>query len=319
MTHTFGQLFPFAYDETVDPYSERRDGLLSKQRAAGGVPKLIFTNTSAEYWRGDASLTHVDPTGAEDLAPAEDTRIYHFAGTQHGAGSLPQKDRNPNEGTRGRYGFNVVDYTPLLRAALSNLDAWVTNGTEPPPSVHPRLADGTLVEQPVTLQTFKALPTQATPDPDKAWGIRELNLGPRAYEGIAEFPVKLGRRYPRLVPAVDGDGNEVTGIRLPDITVPVATNTGWNPRHPETGAPELIISMMGQTRFFPKTAAERQATNDPRASLEERYAGRDAYLEAVRQEAQRLVDERYVLAEDVPMIIDNASARWDAALGSNGA
>jgi hypothetical protein len=319
MTHTFGQLFPFADDETVDPYSERRDGLLAKLRADGSTPKLIYTNTSAEYWRGDAALVHIDPTGAEDLPGAPETRVYHFAGTQHGAGSLPQKDRNPNEGTRGRYGFNVVDYAPLLRAALTNLDAWVTHGTEPPPSTHPRLADATLVEQPVTLKTFETLPGQAVPDASKSWGIRELNLGPRVGEGIAEFPVKLGRRYPRLVPAVDADGNEVTGIRLPDITVPVATNTGWNPRHPDTGAPELIISMMGQTRFFPATAAQRRAKNDPRASLEERYTGKDAYLQAVRQAAERLVEQRYVLAEDVPMLLDNASSRWDAALAANGA
>ena len=121
------------------------------------------------------------------------------------------------------------------------------------------------------------------------------------------------------MPAVDADGNEVTGVRLPDITVPVATNTGWNPRHPDTGSPELIISMMGQTRFFPKTAAQRQAANDPRASLEERYAGgKAAYLDSVRQAAERLVGERYVLAEDVPMLLDNASARWDAAMAANG-
>jgi hypothetical protein len=318
MTHTFGQLFPFANEETVDPYSERRDGLLSKLRASDAVPKLIYTNTSAEYWRGDASLVHIDPTGSEDIDPGPEARVYHFAGTQHQAGSLPQKDRNPNEGTRGRYGFNVVDYGPLLRAALTNLDAWVTDGTEPPPSAHPRLTDGTLVEQPVTLNTFATLPGQATPDADKAWGIRELNLGPRASEGIAAFPAKLGRRYPRLVPAVDADGNEVTGVRLPDITVPVATNAGWNPRHPDTGSPELIISMMGQTRFFPKTAAQRQAANDPRASLEERYAGgKAASLDSVRQAAQRLVDQRYVLAEDVTMLLDNASARWDAAMAAN--
>ena len=99
-------------------------------------------------------------------------------------------------------------------------------------------------------------------------------------EGIGRYPARLGRSYPMLVPAVDADGNEVAGVRLPDLTVPVATHTGWNPRHPETGAPEQIIPMMGFTRFFPATRAAREPDGDPRPSIEERYASKDDYLHA---------------------------------------
>jgi hypothetical protein len=116
------------------------------------------------------------------------------------------------------------------------------------------------------------------------------------------------------VPAVDADGNEVAGVRLPDLTVPVGTHAGWNPRHPDTGAPDQIISMMGWTRFFPSTRTAREATNDPRLSIEERYASKDAYLQQVRDEAQKLVEQRYLLQEDVDLVVTNASARWDAAL-----
>jgi hypothetical protein len=230
------------------------------------------------------------------------------------SGSLPQGDFNANEGIRGRYGFNVVDYSPLLRAALTNLDSWAREGIEPPPSVHPRLEDGTLASQGEALRPFENLPDLAVPDPERLWAIRELDLGPDAARGIGRYPAKAGRFYARLVPAVDADGNEVGGLRLPDLTVPVGTNTGWNPRHPETGAPEQIISMMGFTRFFPATRADQERAGDPRTPIEERYPSKEAYLARVRGEAMELVSKRYMLAEDLDVVLENASVRYDAAL-----
>jgi hypothetical protein len=115
---------------------------------------------------------------------------------------------------------------------------------------------------------------------------------------------------------VDADGNEVAGLRLPDLTVPVGTHTGWNLRAPETGAPEQVVPMQGFTRFFASTRSQREATGDPRPSLEERYESRESYLQRVRAEAERLVGERYVLAEDVERIIASAAERYDLAFGS---
>jgi hypothetical protein len=311
ITPGFGGLFPYADDEATDPYSGKTDGLLKRQRARGGVPRLFYTNTSAEYWRGDASLVHIDATGKRDLTPNPETRFYHFAGTQHSAGSLPQRDRDPNEGSRGRYAFNVVDYGPLLRAALINLDAWASQGVEPPASAHSTLRDGTLVEAATVLQTFAKLPDASVPDPERIGALYELDLGPGVAEGVGAYPAGLGRRYPRLLPAVDADGNEVAGVRLPDISVPVATHTGWNPRHPETGSPENIIQMQGTSRFFAATREERQQGGDPRPSLAERYASREDYLACVREAAQRLVDQRYLLPEDLEIVVENCAARYD--------
>jgi alpha/beta hydrolase family protein len=314
LTPGFGNTFPFADDEMPDPFSERRDGLLKRQRERGGVPKVIYTNTSAEYWRGDAALTHVDPGGQSDLEPAPEARIYHFASCQHGAGSLPQKDVNPNEGTRGRYGFNLIDYVPLLRAALLNLDRWASEGVEPPPSCHPRLGDGTLVSHADALAVFKKISDGAVPDTAHLWGVNELDLGANAAEGIGRYPAKIGRPYARLVPDVDADGNDRAGIRLPDLSVPLATNAGWNLRHPETGAPEQVIAMMGQTRFFARKRTERTENGDPRPSLEERYTGKDDFLRRVRDEASKLAAERYILDEDVELLMELASARYDLAV-----
>ncbi|MPZ98630.1 MAG: response regulator [Dehalococcoidia bacterium] len=310
----FGHLAPFTDAPTPDPFTGKREGLLDRQRAAGGAPKVVYTNTSAEYWRGDGALGHLDAADMRDVAAPPDVRIYHFAGTQHGPGSLPQSRLAAAEGASGRFGFNVVDYAPLLRAALVNLDRWAGEGVEPPPSRHATLADGTAAPRERVLDAFDALPSVVTPDRDRLWVLREVDLGPDATKGIGRYPAVEGREYPCLVAAVDGDGNEIAGIPLPDIAVPVATHAGWNLRHPDTGAPEQQMAMQGFTRFFARTRADREATGDPRPSLEERYASRDAYLDRVREAAEHLVEEGYLLKEDIALVVANCAERYDAAL-----
>src|SRR4029434_6707262 len=106
---------------------------------------LVLTTTWAGSCGGDASLVHTDVEGIRDVASRPTTRLYLFAGCQHTPGTLPPPDADPNTGSRRLQTFNVVDYAPLLRAALVNLDRWVTAGVEPPPSVVPRLADRSAV------------------------------------------------------------------------------------------------------------------------------------------------------------------------------
>ena len=106
------------------------------------MPKIFFTNSSTEYWRGDASLIHTDAEGDKDVPLSATVRLYHFAGTQHSAGALPLTDTNPVDGTRGQQALNSVDYNPLLRAALTRVDEWVNDGKDPPPSWYPCLANG---------------------------------------------------------------------------------------------------------------------------------------------------------------------------------
>jgi hypothetical protein len=312
-TPGFGHLFPFADNEMTDAHTGRRSGLLSRQTELGGVPRIFYTNTSAEYWRGDGSLVHVDGLAGRDLDQAEGTRVYHFGGTQHGPGSLPQGQFNETDGCRGRHGFNVVDYRPLIRAALVNLDRWVSEGVEPPPSSHPRLDDGTAVTREEVLASFGPVPDEIKPAPEKLWVLREVDLGPDADSGVGRYPVREGRVYPCFVSAVDSDANETAGIRLPDIAVPVATHAGWNTRAPETGAPDQIVPMQGISLFFAPDAGSRKAAGDSRPSLRERYGSRDEYLGRVREHALRLVDERYLLEEDVDVVVDACARRYDAA------
>jgi hypothetical protein len=311
-TPSFGHLMPFADDPQTDPLTGETGGLLDRQRALGGVPKVYAVNTSAEYWRGDASLIHGDIAGTRDVEPPADVRCYLFAGTQHGPGSVPLQHVNAADGATGVNGFNAVDYSPLTRAALLNLDRWVSEEADPPPSAFPRLGNGTAATADKVLERFRAVPGVTVPNPERRLSIWRTDLGPTAAEGVATLPAKLGERYQTFVSQVDGDLNELGGIQLPDLTVPVASYTGWNPRAPETGGAGQILSMQGSTLPFAATRAERERLGDPRPSIEERYRDREDYLTRVRAAAEVLARQRYILEEDVDVVVANAAERYDA-------
>ena len=151
----------------------------------------------------------------------------------------------------------------------------------------------------------------AAPAPERFVRPAALDFGPDIERGIAVVPPKAGAQYKVYVSAIDADGNEAAGIRLPDVAVPLATVTGWNPRHPDQGAPGDLMQMMGSTLPFARTRAEREQRGDPRLSIAERYASRAAYLEAAREAAQKLVAARYLLAEDIESIVERAGKRWE--------
>ena len=112
----------------------------------------------------------------------------------------------------------------------------------------------------------------------------------------------------------DEDGNEISGIKMPDISVPIATHTGWNLRSPETGSPEQLISMIGISSTFPISKAQRESTNDPRLSIKERYASKELYLRKVRKEADKLADDGYIIPKDTEVIVENCLDRYEKAM-----
>ena len=305
-----GRSFPFHDTRQTDPDSGRTDGLLARLDAAGKTPKILLTNTSAEYWSGHASLIHTTMDGAADLPPSDNVRIYLYAGTQHGPGQLNLFDVDVREGPKGQQLDNSVDYRPLLRAALKNVERWAIDGVEPPASSHPRLDDGTAVPAPELEATFRSLPGVNFPEVLKH--VHRADFGPDAPNGLVQPAPTSNEPYPNFVPAVDADGNEVAGIRLPDLAVPLATYAGWNLRHPDSGAPGQIMPQIGSTIPFPATRDDREATGDPRPSIEERYASKDDYLVRVREAAQSLIDARYLLPEDLETVTDQAAQRYEA-------
>ncbi len=111
--------------------------------------------------------------------------------------------------------------------------------------------------------------------------------------------------YPTFVPKVDADGNEIAGVRVPDVAAPIATFTGWGVRAPEFGGPDGCEGF-GQRIDFATTAAERASTGDPRLSLAERYHDHAGYVAAVTTAAKELESQGFLLPQDADAYISAA-------------
>ena len=300
-------LFPFTDLPESDLASGARGALHHRLAARNSPLKVMYTNTSAEYHRGDASLIHTDPDGKGDFAHGGNVRIYHFAGTEHGLGVWPPTDSQPAPADatgaidRSQSIRNVINYGPLLRACLVNLDRWVRDGVEPPPSRHPRIGDGTAVPPATLAAVFDRIPGAHYPQHHAV--PQRLDFG--------TLPPQPGPAWGSRVAAVDDDGNERGGIILPEIAVPLAAFTGWNLRHPEIGGAEQRLQFAGSTLPFARTRAAREQRGDPRPSIEERYRSREEYLGRVRAAAVSLVSQRYLLDEDVDVCLAAAGRLWD--------
>jgi hypothetical protein len=184
----------------------------------------------------------------------------------------------------------------------------VQENVDPPLSAVPRVGDLTGVPHESLEKTFAAIP--GTRFPDHIERPMRLDFGPDWAHAPA-LPPKTGAKFSTLVSAVDADGNEVAGIRPVELAAPLATFCGWNPRHPEQGAPGDIMSMMGSTLPFARSAAERAQRGDPRPSIAERYGTRDDYLARAHAAAEALVKDRHMLAEDVDAVVARAGRLWD--------
>src|SRR5579871_42771 len=193
---------------------------------------------------------------------------------------------------------------------IANMDAWVRSNTPPPDSSYPKIADGTLV--PLRDYAFPAIP--GVNQPHEANAAYPLDFGPHWREGVLAIePPKVGAPFPVLVPAVDADGNERDGVRLPEIAVPLATYTGWNLRDPSIGAPDQRVAFEVSYIRFSRTADERQKTGDPRKSIAERYAGRDDYLGRYAKALDDLVKQRWILPDDREMLMKRGEQEWAEA------
>jgi hypothetical protein len=224
-------------------------------------------------------------------------RTYFFAGNQHGPSAFP-----PPEG-QGQQKANPTDYWWNMRALVLAMDRWVREGTEPPPSQYPQLGNGSLVK--AATVAFPAISGVQSP--------RTLTPGLRMSTELAPGSAGAGAPLPFLVPQVDVDGNERAGIRLPEVTVPLATYTGWNFRNSRIGGTDQLVSLLGSYIPFAQTKTEREARHDPRPSIEERYASRDQYMDLINKAAAALVKDGYLLAQDVPSVTKRAADHWELA------
>lgn len=293
--------FPFAYNVVHDPVTDQTDGRLRRCLDNDTCPRILEANSSNEYWVKASSLLHTDTLG-DDLPDPPNVRLYLFSSFPHSGGSR-QRGNGICQQPR-----NTLEAEPVLRALLVALDEWVTSGKEPPASRVPRRADGTLVEAlPREHLGFPAIPGVHYDGLLSTGDL--LDFGPRAGDGVLSvLPPEITEPYPALVPRTDADGNDMAGIRVPDVAAPLATYTGWAVRAAEYAGNDLCDAA-GQELAFPGTRADRLAQGDPRPSIEERYGGRDGYVSAVGQAVRGLQQDRLLLAEDAERIIVAARTR----------
>jgi len=296
-------IFPFTDVAERDPETGITDGLLAHAGSPELLPKIFYTNSDYEYWGRAASLIHTTVDGVADAPLMDNVRIYMLASGQHGPAAFP-----PTQ-TIGQQRNNPLDYRWAMKALLVAMDRWVATGAEPPPSRYPQIRDNTLVA-PEKLRFPKVPGVMTTTTPHLAY---RADYGPTfGTAGVVTIePPRIGKAFPILVPQVDADGNDIAGIRMPELSVPLATYTGWNLFNERSGPTSVLSSMQGSYVPLPRTNADRTRDKDPRPSIEERYRDKDAYVSQVTKAAQELVGQRYLLAEDVPAIARNAARHWD--------
>ena len=309
--------FPFANVTTHDPITRDTDSRYQTCERTHTCPLGVEIYSANEYWVKSASLLHTTPDGAKDLPDSKFTRNYFMSSMRHGTGNAGT-DNAPNRGLCQQRD-NPLNSAPVQRALFIALDEWATKGEEPPRSRVPKLKDGTLVPPlPQSGMGFPNIPSPFadTPGPLVTYtGLKttryHFDYGLNFYEtGIATvnpplFPfttpsyqddARNGPIYPSFIPKTDSDGNDIAGVRLADVTVPLATYTGWALRRGAQASDGCEAN--GQFIPFAKTEADRAKTNDPRPSVEARYKTFADYHGKVRSALEQMVSDRLLLCED---------------------
>ena len=290
--------FPFSYAACTDHLTGRTDAICKRPETD---PLIFHSQSATEYWQRRGSLVHTDTEG-NDLEQPAGVRVYFWSSAPHVA--------DPNQGApvRGvcRNLGNVVQTSMLFRALLDAMDRWASDGTEPPASRIPKRGDGTLVGMDEWRARFPAIPGVATPRGPSALPL--YDFGPQAEDGVqSTLPPEIvaSDGYAVLVPAVDADGNDVAGVRVPMVAAPLATYTGWNLRGRGHGE-GAMHEFSGSTIPLPDTESVRAATGDPRRSIEQRYGDAARYVAAIVDAAERLVADGLMLEEDVARVEERA-------------
>jgi Alpha/beta hydrolase domain len=307
-------LFPFANVSTTDPFTGITDSRYAKCQTTNTCPLGVEIYSGNEYWVKTASLLHTTPDGSTDLPDSPFSRDYFMSSMQHGTGSATSR------GACQQFG-NPLSSNPVQRALWLALDKWSVLNVAPPPSMVPRLDNGTM-----TLPASTGFPTNIpdpfgeTPNGKVTYtGLKttrhRFNLGanfyttgiPTIFPPVITPPLEIettvplpgnvnGPVYPSYAPKTDSDGNDIAGVRLPDVTVPIATYTGWALR----SGPQANDGCESTGQFIPfaTTAAARGASGDPRPSVAERYPTFDTYDVQVKTAITSMIKQRTMLCED---------------------
>jgi hypothetical protein len=305
-------------------------GILDRCTKSNTCPKVIEHFGSAEVWALKLTPEWVGTDAKADLPLPDGVRRYYIASSTHGGGAGGFDSSLPGVGLptsgpacpgnnfgSGVLPANPVPHTQTVNALRVHFRDWVMKGTAPPPSRYPMLADGTLARADKAALGFPTLPgLRATaPEADFIMPVHDYDWGPQfsPQDGsgvVSHAPPRIKRTLMMMAPKVDADGNERGGVPVVLLDAPLGTYLGWNitaggamPFHQGQ-----ICNYVGGMIPFARSAAERQARNDPRPSLEERYGSHEGYVERVRAAAARALEQKFLLPEDARALIDAAQA-----------
>jgi hypothetical protein len=289
-------IFPFTDLPQTDPVTKATDGILVRAQKDDVVPKIFYTNSAYEYYGRAASLMQTTLDGSADAPLAPLTRLYVMAGGNHGPGSVP-----PGKSSNTQYLNNANDYGWIMRGLLLAMQRWLAEDQPPPPSVYPTVAKKELT----TLDHVRFPKRAGLRPPVRLHDVFRLDFGPefRSRGVVAYEPPKMGPPFRVLVPQVDADGNDLGGLKTPQVAVPLAMHTGWNLRAPAIGASEEMFSMAGS--YFPY----------PREVVTARYQNKANYLKQVRNAAQQLVAKGYLLQRDLQSMEQLSAREWEFVMG----
>lgn len=318
-----GDQFPFAYNVIADPVSGTTDGLLKQCQASSTCPKIMQVDGAFEWWGGRASLVVTDGQ-AHDLTLPTNVRYYLVSGTQHGGGAGVSTGivTQPAVGSNCQFAGSPVSETPVERALIPALEDWVVAGTAPPPSQYPTVASGKLVAATQAALGFPDLSSvivpngaSATPTALSLSGVGKPNQIFVTDYSAAVPVANLSEQYTVLVPKVDANGNETSGILMPELAAPLGTYTGWNLRAAGHAMGDGCIST-GTAIPFAVSGATK-AAGDPRSTLADLYSGRADYQAKFGAATDALVSQGYLTSLDGTNVYKAGAANVSTALIPN--
>ena len=300
-SHLFpADVFPFTYAEMTDEITGKTDGILRQAIAKKVVPKIMHIQSSAEYWHRCAALMHIDPSKQKDASIPDNVRIYSIVG-QHGAGNGLPKDRKA-----GVLAINHTNYSPFVRTLIVALDNWISQGEMPPPSVYPKFENGTLSNWDSDVVGWKSMSSISYPKYIQQAYTADFGTNFETKKWITKHPPVIKETYPIFVAKVDEDNNELGMLKVPAVSVPTGTYTGWNLRTPEMGAAGALLRLTGGYIPFAKTKKERRKNKDNRLSIKERYKDFETYFMSYKNATEDLVSQGYLLEEEIKGILELA-------------
>ena len=284
-------------------------GLLDRCSARKNCPKIMDTFGSTEIY-GRLGAFVLNGTSGNDIPLPKDVRLYYFPGTSHGGGSggFRNAPRNSNDLVLAS---NPNPESETMDALYTAMVDWVKNGREMPPSAYPRRSRGEMVENKAETMGFPTIPGTLSPT-GKAVGLIDYDFGPLLDHNelsgvITKQPPEVLQVIPALVPTVDEDGNELSGVPSLLHRAPLGTYTGWNVT--STGFfTGQVPGLSGGYIPFAVTRAARLASGDPRLSLEERYGTHRGYMCVINKAANESVAQRFLLQADADRLIAQADS-----------